>query len=349
MRTRNIMMHMNAWAFALPVFVSVSLGMENDVLIKQNLGEPTASPYELNWPASHLPLWAKKKEEAKYDVSADEEICFVHVGKTAGSTIGCLLGFSLHCQDTSPVQGMLVERTTNTFHADVYDCSDESSYFLFAVRDPIERARSAFNYDRPEFGWQYNSRFHCPFFYFEDFVEVMSGDADTSVSCKRIANDAIKGVNPHGPSHFYYNYQYYLEGIPGHAPILVIRNEHLELDWRITEMLVGGNGDNEVSFPRNNVNLSQSPEDYSISDKSRASLCELLCNEIQSYKKILRRAENLDEEQLQVSLEELESKCPVEAVTDECPEPLPDIRDKLEGERGYGSHHDWSEFEDKNI
>ena len=176
-------MHMNAWAFAFPIFFSVGLGMENDI---------TASPYELNWPDWDLPAWAEKKEEAKYKVSADEEICFVHVGKTAGSTIGCLLGFSLHCQDTKPVEGILVERTTHIFHGDVYDCRDDSSYFLFVVRDPIERARSAFNYDRPKFGQFY----HCPFFEFEHFVEVLSGNADTSdLRCRSIGQDAIIGTN----------------------------------------------------------------------------------------------------------------------------------------------------------
>ena len=87
----------------------------------------------------------------------EQQICLVHVGKAGGSTLGCMLGFSLHCDDntaaaadanstiaeendggggggeeendktkTSQLQlkGLLPIATTHVFHRGVNDCAD---------------------------------------------------------------------------------------------------------------------------------------------------------------------------------------------------------------------------------
>jgi len=310
------------------------------------------SPYEAIWPGEYLPSWAKK--DVNFDVPAGEEVCFVHVGKAGGSAVGCSLGFSLHCADTVRVKGVLPKKATNTFHKMVYDCHDRSAYFLFVVRDPIDRVRSAFNYERPDLDCddkdylQRMARFYfdCPFYHFEEYVKnglKVSGDA--SESCNRIARDALNGRLPYhrGPDHFYFNYHYYYKAVPQDAPILVIRNEHIEQDWNSVERLLGSNRDRlnpQVSFPRNNVNSWSSEEDLYLSPESILILCHALCNEILVYKKILGGAQNINEEQLQASLAELEAKCPIEAVADECPEPLPDISVKLDDHRGHTSQEE---------
>ena len=121
------------------------------------------SPYEEIWVGDGLPRWAWKRakyREIEKRITPDERICFVHVGKAGGSSVGCALGFKLHCRDgdgnktTVEVPGLLPERATRMFHADTYDCHDDSAYFLFVVRDPVERIKSAFLYDRPkDEGW----------------------------------------------------------------------------------------------------------------------------------------------------------------------------------------------------
>ena len=63
-------------------------------------------------------------------------------------------------------------------------------------------------------------------------------------------------------------------------------------------------------------------------------MCGALCNEIQVYKDILRRAINLDEDDVAASLEELKEVCPVEAKHSSCRERRPDIRRKVEKVRG---------------
>ena len=114
---------------------------------------PSESMYENLWPGRILPLWANKR--VNYDVPRSQSMCYVHVGKAGGSAVGCSLGFSLHCgskRKTTQIDGTLPKITTTVFHKDVYNCHEDDARYLFVVRDPIERARSAFNYDRPDKG-----------------------------------------------------------------------------------------------------------------------------------------------------------------------------------------------------
>ena len=237
------------------------------------------------------------------------------------------------------MKGVLSRTTTHAFHRDVYDCNDDSAYFLFVVRDPLDRARSAYYYDYPKFPRFYNKTLHCNFFQWEDYAHSMTANTNAPEDCRRVAKKTLRGLVPYhrGPSHLLYNFQYYFEAVPKDAPILVIRNEHIQADWNSAEKLLGRKRDrlnmDEATIPRNNANTSQRKQD--LTDESTATLCEVLCNEIQVYKTILRRAENINEEQLQISLMELEAKCPVQAISDECLDPMPDISLKLQDHRGY--------------
>jgi hypothetical protein len=85
-----------------------------------------SSSFERHWPGDHIPPWATKK--INFIIPREQEICFTHVGKAGGSTIGCSLGFSLHCDDDNSrgmddsVQiehlssSLLAKLTTHTFH-----------------------------------------------------------------------------------------------------------------------------------------------------------------------------------------------------------------------------------------
>ena len=279
-------------------------------------------------------------------------------------TVGCSLGFSLHCHSSTQVKGVLPKMTTNTFHKDVYNCHDNSAYFLFVIRDPIDRARSAFNYDRPDFDCDDDPSLRirqfymdCPFWTMEEMVQngllnsntnsyYNSTDDDmeatearatpTSETCKERAINSLQGTALHG-SHLYFNYQYYYESVPQDAPILVIRNEHLVEDWNNIEGFMGGKKErlnSEQSVPKEN-SYQYSEDDLYISDESQSALCHVLCNEIQIYKKILLLAQNLNHDEIQVSMAELEAKCPNETNADSCPDALPDIGKKLTEDRGY--------------
>jgi len=86
------------------------------------------------------------------DVDDKERICFVHVGKTAGSTLACYLGFNFPvCQYRMKVlPGKLPQLTTNVMHTHYDTCYRENiSLYLFTVRDPVSRMQSWFTYERP--------------------------------------------------------------------------------------------------------------------------------------------------------------------------------------------------------
>mmetsp|Transcript_8181 Transcript_8181/g.18300 ORF Transcript_8181/g.18300 Transcript_8181/m.18300 type:complete len:967 (+) Transcript_8181:23-2923(+) len=310
--------------------------------------------YVENWKKAHkVPWWAMKDSYSKYP--KDKQVCFVHVGKTAGSTIGCEIGFNLHCQqDREIAAGLLPKYTTNMFHTDVYDCDDTSGYFLFVLRNPLERLKSAFNYDKPndwdnfrkthgEVAYNRKKSFYldCPFDTFDELGQNgLNEESPARDECKQRAQTSIMGTELF-TSHFYYNYQYYLEAVPEDAQILSIRTEHIIEDWNSVEVELGGKEEilgspSKTELSHKNVNDNASDSDKYLSEESRVLICKKLCNEIQVYKGILKRSVNLNENDYAQSMEELNDSCPLEADATSCDTELPSIHEKLVKHRGYG-------------
>ncbi|KAL7487882.1 hypothetical protein ACHAW6_013459 [Cyclotella cf. meneghiniana] len=303
------------------------------------------SPYEQRFPNYKRPYWAEKTIPYNNDVPTDKQICFVHVGKAGGSTVGCSLGFSLHCSsDGQIVPGILPTITTHAFHRGVFDCQNDAAYYLFVVRDPLERVLSAFNYDRPPFNSKTSKSelfrtqdFYkaCPFWTLDDVAQNgLLSKGDTSIECRRKARLALDGTKEFIP-HWFFNYQYYYEFIPPDKKILVIRNNHIVDDWNSIEHFLGGRHDvmNPSLLPANNVHDKNST-DLFLSSESKMVLCRALCNEIQFYKTILRKGVNLMEEDVLISLEELMLQCPIEATRDICDALKPDITQKIDDRKG---------------
>ena len=334
------------------------------------------SPYEQIFITRRLPNYQKKlgaeAQQIEKTIAPNDRICFVHVGKTGGSTVGCALGFGLHCKNnTKMMDGLLPRRTTNMFHADCYDCFDESAYFLFVVRNPLERIKSAFLYERPyginwlkdNYPQYYDKRkafyIDCPFRFLEDWIQIgilgkggsRGSKYRSSEKCEKVARHAIWGTKRY-QEHLFFNYQFHLEGLPENAKILTIRNEHLVDDWNQIEQYIGGKKDiitpdNEHdAFPvKNKNNITNDPsvkiDPYSdpkyLSEESAYALCRHLCNEIVNYKKILKRSVNLNNLQIEESIEELRDSCGKYADYEEgdCNYDMPNVEGKLLAFRGY--------------
>ena len=302
------------------------------------------SPYEQRFPKYKRPYWAEKTIPYNNNIPTDKQVCFVHVGKAGGSTIGCSLGFSLHCSsDGQSVPGLLPIITTHAFHRGVYDCQDDAEYFLFVIRDPLARIMSAFNYDRPglnetksksELFRTQDFYLKCPFWTLEEVAQNGLLGSKGSIECQRKARDALQGTKEYIP-HWFFNYQYYYEFIPRNKKILVIRNEHIVDDWNGIEGMLGGHSNvlDPSMLPVNNAHSKNSTDLY-LSEASRKALCKSLCNEIQFYKRILRSATNFMEEDVHISLEELSLQCPEEAMSDLCDAEKPDITDKILDRKG---------------
>jgi hypothetical protein len=60
------------------------------------------------------------------------------------------------------------------------------------------------------------------------------------------------------------------------------------------------------------------PQDSILSTESQDNICRALCTEIQVYKQLLARAENLDRDQYATSMRELREACPDQAIYGQC-------------------------------
>lgn len=138
--------------------------------------------------------------------------------------------------------GRLPKSATHAFHKDVYDCPASSDYYLFVVRDPLARSRSAFVYGRPDEDgrssegkrWEDIKQIYldCSFSTTNELAALgLADDGGSSEECKQRARDMLRGVVRY-EEHLFFNYQYYLESIPYKSNILIIRTEHMEEDWK---------------------------------------------------------------------------------------------------------------------
>ena len=300
------------------------------------------SVFRKTWPKADVPYWTAKRFPLNKYITPEKQTCFMHVGKAGGSTIGCLLGFSLHCgTNNQTVTSLLAASTAHASHRCVHDCADEVAYNLFVVRDPLARALSAFNYGKQKLLEKNSTKkwvkdkeliYECDFFSLNDLAErgLVKDSHNTTDECRSRAKDALLGTES-SLIHWYYNYQFYYELVSPDANIVVIRNEHIVDDWNSVETILGGDADfTKEMVPVNNAHQKK-PEEIYLSDTAKVVLCETLCNEIQVYKQILKRAQNINKQQYMESMKELMASCPKEAVEETCTDPKPDIREKIDG------------------
>lgn len=285
-----------------------------------------------------MPYWvAKFPFMPSADKVADEDrVCYVHVGKTAGSSMACSLGFYYDSCPTNLIRlpnGNLPKFTTSMFHKQFNDCENlEINLYLFVIRNPLSRMQSWFTYERPtEFSKEQNVAgyyrkeklfLQCPFPTLNALGGELGLGAQNQTVCSTRAWEAITGLQAYS-HHNYYNYKFYYNEVlqQDKAPrIVVLRTEHLEQDWKRIEMeiLHGPKPfDDDFTFPKKHSS-HKDPEDYILSPESQRNVCHALCTEIQVYKRILQQAENIDKNDYAISMQELKRSCPVEAALDWC-------------------------------
>lgn len=295
------------------------------------------SPFELRYPRIELPRWAKKQSQAgQSKIPKGKHVCFAHIGKTGGSTIGCSLGFHLHCRRSFMREGVLPLYTTNIMHNGMDDCPYHMPYYLFTVRNPLRRIQSAYLYDRPidpndkrkKQHRQFKLYLDCPFWTLERLAtKGLAKDGNATDVCKERAVRSIQGMERHG-YHLFYNYRRLVKetqvtgGEDAQSQVLVIRNERMVKDWNSLEQLLSDGTSNVTVTEFRHTNPAplwkKNSEDGNLSERAREILCRYLCEEIQVYKWILFQAVNLDEKDFLESMRELRETCPVEAMEKSC-------------------------------
>jgi hypothetical protein len=292
------------------------------------LEDPSARPFEIRWPGYYLPAWARKVESGSWKpVPKGKHICFVSVGKTAGSSMSGLLGFQLHGPDVYFIpSGLLSHFTTHIFHGSVNNCPDDTPYYLFTMRHPLQRLLSAFAYDRDKHPFKGSKEIYrkCGFKTLNILAkEGLAKDGRAPDHCKRLAYELVRGSGYMYSYHLFCNYNYYQNVTlhtaqhPQDRKILAIRTEHMEDDWNSAERVIGGEKHVDVNVPHLNQHTKDT-KDAELSEKSQVLLCEALCDDIQIYKQILREAVNLNKRDFAQSMAELKTSCPLQVNSDVC-------------------------------
>lgn len=306
---------------------------EEKIMRREDFAPPAPSAYT-NRTGQPQPSWARKYFflPQPNKSAGDKSLCFVHVGKTAGTTIACYLGFRYRGEEQFMMpKGRLRDNTVHAFHNWINDCPDDDDYYLFATRDPISRIQSWFTYERPlsyrgeqdiESLQQKRLFIDCPFPHLNNLAEDGLGDNPTvPKTCRKRAFDAIRGYRIFY-RHNFYNYQWYLDHVPKEKPLMVLRQEYLATDWTSAEAflarLANDTSHFAITFPHRNRSPIVAEADKYLSEKALKNLCAVLCKEIQAYKTILDRSVNLSPEDKAASLESLGQKCPREVEDPKC-------------------------------
>jgi hypothetical protein len=277
--------------------------------------------------------------------------CFIHVGKTAGSLVRCILGIETPtCKPGSKNwKAFASERNVSVIakHVDgsvvhmssvSTGCRQNVTSFLVPTRNPVSRIQSWFNFEKPDPRKLPSSpnkltilKENMKKLLFEecyDDLEEMALEglsknvssekipANVSdMSCPQRAWAAITGARGFA-SHNRYNYEFYAAKMKSVAKsptrTFVLRNEHLILDWNSVDDIFGGNGTAGYSLFGSSVNKGSTKQ--ILSDPALEYLCRALCTENQYYKHMLLDAENLDSKQATMSILELKEVCRHETV-----------------------------------
>jgi len=218
--------------------------------------------------------------------------------------------------------------------------------FLVGLRNPLSRFLSAYEYEK-KIGNKWVQKTY-PIFKrcfpnsvsAQNFLLNLGGNEANTVDhrmnmtsyCRKIAVDVTKGLVSSYKSHMTYNYQFYEdqfltainstnEHIVSAGHVVAIRSEHLNEDFKNLEIFLR-NG--EVAVVPNNakqdtitniaMNVHKNGTLESILPNPLRVLCRVLCKEIQAYKRFLFRAENLNEEMIIDSIQNLKKYCPMETI-----------------------------------
>jgi hypothetical protein len=245
----------------------VAPNVHETILRRSDFPPRPVSPYEERWPGYKLPKYFEKPfflRQHDPPVSG----CFVHVGKTAGSSLGCALGFRLHCQkELRHPRGYLPRLTANIIHSDVNDCHLNHDYYLFSVRNPLERIQSWYVYEEMKLqpliatcsfktlndlaeqgletvvGYKERLRLLMMNSTNENKLNATSNTNGSSIRppgstrCRYKSRRIIRGAEKLG-SHAFYNYAKYMTQMPDNAVIGVIRTPHLVQDYNSMEAFV---------------------------------------------------------------------------------------------------------------
>jgi hypothetical protein len=266
------------------------------------------------------------------------KFAFLHVGKAGGSSLYCILVNGVDGQfckkwsssrDSPP---RITAHFDKRIHMGGTQRPTNHSVFLVSLRDPVERIISAYNYEKKikwVQKWLPDFRRTCFPGHVQDlFLQGLSpsppttnNETDQEHYCWRLARNVTKGNIPHYNSHFTYNYESYEKVfLRTGKHLLAIRTNHMNLDLvHLQGLLHTGMVPDIVNVTSTDVVQVQNKGKTTVTNdgmsaEAYANACQVLCQEIQVYKRFLYRAENLDDQMVRESIHELQTICPAEGL-----------------------------------
>jgi hypothetical protein len=271
----------------------------------------------------------------------DFPMCLVHIGKAAGSSVSCGLGFMYADCEGMPRQAI---PDSFYFHMRRNNCPIHTQTYLVTLRNPLTRLQSWFDFEKEilptrknpkqqqHLQWKRAMLFVECYKQFDDLAlyglrplkdNTINATKPQDMTCPQRAWAAVLGARDFS-YHEWYNYEHYWNAIVQptianlNVTVKVLRTEHLLDDWTglSTEPLY--RRVNQGSDHTNTTTTTPIPKFVPL---ALQNLCRALCHEIQIYKQLLTRADNLNDAQVQESLKEVQESCPDEKMlhTRECP------------------------------
>lgn len=274
---------------------------------------------------------------------------FVHVGKTAGSTVSILLRNGCHSFMPHPCREVPMESIVSLLIQSYYHVPDfgklkdsHHDFYALSCRDPFDRTVSAFVFDHinnryarnetidPWKVEKYMEAYRC-FPTLQDYVELLGEDSKqfsylftqrsvNADSCPDLARAAFHGrVKLY--SHLFFSFQRIQSLLPSdhEYDLYAVRKEFLWKDWK---SLNGAFGQPETSVfippesqsQRRNVTDDRMPVKRTLNEHGRSLLCRALEDEYRVYFSFLNRAKNLNSGDLELSIQVARRNCPMLAI-----------------------------------
>ncbi|KAG7372019.1 sulfotransferase family protein [Nitzschia inconspicua] len=282
-------------------------------------------------------------------------LMYVHVGKTGGYTLdavlysncawyglkepktACFANLRNTSSHPTSMGSYLSFHTRSTLHLDprrhYQKWIDNTTTFLVSIRNPIDRAVSAFDmdhtlnnnlHDQPLVQRKRRQFYGC----FRTAEDVAQALLPTTLSgnqtkCSpQVAHQVLTGTysKRNINTHLEYNYQFYKNMTFGQYPnkeIMVVRTENLWDDIGGVDRLLGGNG--TLSQTMAGHHFDHGSSDYVVKSKltteGRRIFCDALQQEIDVYSELVERAVNLEEWEKRETLEKLQIDCSKNAIS----------------------------------
>mmetsp|Transcript_16738 Transcript_16738/g.33324 ORF Transcript_16738/g.33324 Transcript_16738/m.33324 type:complete len:508 (-) Transcript_16738:54-1577(-) len=290
------------------------------------------------------------------------EIAFVHVGKASGSTVCKLFTDACHMHLPHPCtkktkwkkssEGLFqylsivpdeseVSMNVRSYYHVTYVPYQRHSSYIFAIRNPLSRVMSVFNYRHPAnamflfskekltpYGGKSKARklYRC-FPRMDDFAKGLVGESrnlpsdivDARSVCQDLARDTLLG-RIKGFEHFFFNYRRYASSVVGSDAneFFSVRTEHLWDDMTSINKILSGADDVENIPPvkpasketENMRSYGTMPiSDTHLSDLGRAAICFALRQEFVVYYEIILKSSNFSGKDVVMNMIEQSDIC----------------------------------------